>query len=102
MLCTCIYFAYIGSFDAEIMPTPPHDPGVDPDDTQGMQDAEDNQDAGVERPTPTGAPILPFSRRSRRDSRYRMELCDQLSALTVEVGIRPAHYRDIQVNDRLL
>ena len=31
-----------------------------------------------------------------------MELGDQLIALIVEAGIRPAHYRDIEADDRLL
>ena len=101
MLCTCIYFVDIGSFDGEDMPTPPHDPGVDPDDDQGMPDAEDHEEASVERHAPAGAPILPFARCGQLDTRYRMELGDQLSALIVEVGIRPAHYRDIQADDRL-
>ena len=71
------------------MPTPvPHDPGVDLDDDQGMVDAEDHQEASA--------------RRGRHDARYRMELGDQLSALIVEASIRPAHYRDIEADDRLL
>ena len=82
MLCTCIYFAYIGSFDGEEMPTPvPHDLGVDLDDDQGMPDAEDHQEAGA--------------RRNRHYARYQMELGDQLSALIVELGISPTHYRYI-------
>ena len=71
MLFTCIYFVYIGSFDGEDMPTPPHDPGVDLDDDQGMPDVEDHQEAGVERHAPAGAPVPPFSRRNRPDTRYR-------------------------------
>ena len=31
-----------------------------------------------------------------------MELGGQLIALIVEAGIRPAHYRDIEADDRLL
>ena len=102
MLCTCIYFADIGYFDGEDMPTPPHDLGVDPDDDQGMPDVEDHQEAGVERHAPASASVPPFPRHGRPDTRYRMELGDQLSALIFEVGIKPAHYRDIQVDDRLL
>ena len=55
------------------MPAPPHDPGVDPDDDQAMPDVENHQEAGAERPAPAGAPILPFARRGRLDSRLRME-----------------------------
>ena len=101
-MCTCIYFVDIGSFDGEDILTPPHDPGMDPDDDQGMPDVEDHQEASAERHTPVGASVLPFARHSRPDTRYRMELGDQISALTIEVGIRPAHYEYIQVNDRLL
>ena len=103
MLCTCIYFVYIGSFDGEDMLASPNDPSVDPDDDQYMADAEDHdQEAGAERHAPAGALVLRFSRRSRPDTRYRMELGDQFSALIVEAGIRPAYYRDIQADDRLL
>ena len=106
MLCTCIYFAKIGSFDGEEMPDPPHDPGVDPDDDQDMADAEDDHDrdeaGAAKRHAPAGAPVLPFARRGRPETRYRMELGNQISALIIEAGISPAHYRDIQVDDRLL
>ena len=51
--------------------------------------------ASVERHAPAGVSVLPFSRHGRFDTRYRMELGDQLSALIVEAGIRSAHYRDI-------
>ena len=54
-----------------------------------MPDAEDHQEVGVGR-----GRVL--------DARYRMELGDQLSALIVEAGIRSAHYRYIEVDDRLL
>ena len=50
------------------------------------------------RPTPAGASV----RGRLSDARYMMELGDQLIALIVEACIRPAHYRDIEVNDRLL
>ena len=70
------------------MSAPPHDPGVDPNDDQGMPDVEDHQEAGA--------------RHGRLDARYRMDLGDQLSALIFEAGIGPAHYRDIQADDRLL
>ena len=89
----------MGYFDGEDMPAPPHDPGVDPDDDQGMQDAEDHQEAGADqRPTPAGALV-----RGQRlsDARYRMELGDQLISLIVEVGIRPADFKDIEAKDRL-
>ena len=104
MLCTCIYFADIGSFDGEEMSKPPHDPGVDPDDDQDMADTEaHDQEVDGERHAPhAGALVLPFSRHGRPNIRYRMELRDQLSALIVEAGIRPAHYRDIQADDRLI
>ena len=56
--------------------------------------AEDHE-AGAERPTPTGAPVSYFARRSRLDSILRMELGDQLCALIVEAEVRPATMRDI-------
>ena len=84
------------------MPDPPYDLGVDPDDDQGMPDVEGHQEAGAEKHAPASAPIPPFARRDRLDTRYRMELGNQLSALIFEVGIKPAHYKDIQVDDRLL
>ena len=34
------------------MSAPPHDPGVDLDDDEGMLDAKDHQEAGAERPAP--------------------------------------------------
>ena len=80
------------------MSTPPHDQGVDSGDNEGMPDAKDHQEADVERHAPAGATV----HNRLNDARYRMKLGDQLSALIVEVGIRPAHYRDIQANDRLL
>ena len=91
MLCTCIYFAYIGSFDGEEMPGPPHDPGVDPDDDdQYMDDVEhdhDEDEAGaVERHAPShhGVLVPPFARPGRLETRYRMELANQLYALIVD------------------
>ena len=84
------------------MPKPPHDPSVDPNDDQGMPNAKDHQEAGAERPAPAGALVLPFARRGRLDTRYMMELGDQLTALIVEADIKPAHMRDIQANSRLL
>ena len=64
-MCTCIYFADIGSFDGEEIPETPHDSGVDPDDNHDMEDAEDHdQEAGVERHPPAGVPVPPFARRS--------------------------------------
>ena len=88
------------------MSDPPHDPSVDPDDEQDMADAEDDHDqdqvGAAERHAPIGAPVPPFARRGRPETIYRMDLGNQLSALVVEAGIRPAHYRDIQANDRLL
>ena len=67
------------------------------------EDDHDQDEAGVaERHAPAhGAPVLPFSRRGRPETRYRMELGNQLCALIVDAGIRPAHYRDIYANDRL-
>ena len=101
MLCTYIYFSNIGSFDGEDMSTPPNDPGVDPDEDQDMLNAEDHE-ASAERPTPVGVSVPPFSRRGRLDSRYRMELGDQITALIIEAGIRPANMRDIQTDGRML
>ena len=54
-MCTCIYFADIGCFDDDDMPAPPYDLSVDPDNDQGMPDAEDHQEADAERPTTAGA-----------------------------------------------
>ena len=85
----------------------PHDLGVDPDDDQDMADAEDDhgQDevGATERHAPAhGASVPPFARCGRLKTRYRMELGNQLCALIVDAGIRPAHYRDIQADDSLL
>ena len=102
MLCTCIYFADIGSFDGKDVSAPPHDPCVYTDDDQGMPDAEDHQEVGVDRHAHAGTPVPPFARRGRLDTRYKMELGDQLTALIVEAGIRPATMRDIQADGRLL
>lgn len=80
---------------------PPPDPGVDPDDyDEGMPDVEDdNQEASADqRPAPASAPVC--SRLG--DARYRMELAYQLIELIFEANIKPAHYRDIEANDRLL
>ena len=103
MLCTCIYFADIGSYDGEEMPPPPPDPVVDLDeDAEGMMPdiTEDQQEAGVDqRPAPVGA--LAWGRRLS-DARYRMELGDQLIALFVEAGINPTYFRYIEADDRLL
>ena len=101
-MCTCIYFADIGSFDGEEMPPPPPDLGVDPhDEDEGMPDiTENHHEAGpYQRPAPVGALMRG---RCLSDARYRMELGDQLIALIVEAGIKPAHYRDIEADDRLL
>ena len=62
MLCTCIYFAEIGSFDGEEVPVPPHDPGADPNDDQGMLDVEDHHEGGVDKHSPTSMLVPPFSR----------------------------------------
>ena len=90
------------------MPGPPHDPSVDPDDDdQDMDDAKDDHgedEAGAaERHAPAhGAPVPPFAKRVRPETKYRMELANQLCALIFDAGIRPAHYKDIQADDRLL
>ena len=87
---------------------PPRDPGVDPDDdNQDMVDADDDHDedeaGAVERHAPThSAPVPPFARRGRPETRYMMELGNQLCALIVDAGIRSTHYRDIQADARLL
>ena len=39
------------------MPTPPHDPSVDPDDDQGMPDGKDHREADAEKPTLVGASV---------------------------------------------
>ena len=75
MLCTCIYFANIGSFDGDEMSDPPHDPGVDPNDyDQEIADApEDEAGGAAERRVdlvPHGAPVLPFVRHGRPETRY--------------------------------
>ena len=101
MLCTCIYFADIGSFDGDEMLDTPHDPSVDPDDyNQKIADAPNQEEAGgiTERcadPVPHGAPVPSFSRRGRPEARYRMELGRQLCGLISHVGIMPAHYKEI-------
>ena len=97
MLCTCIYFADIGSFDGDEMLDPPHDPGVDPDDyNQEMADApEDEAGGAAERradPAPHGALVPPFARCGRPETRYWMELGSQLCGLILDAGIRPALY----------
>ena len=75
---------------------------MDLDDDQGMPDAKDHQEADAERPPLAGAPVPPFARHGQLDSKYRMELGDQLTALIIEVGIRSANMRDIQADGRLL
>ena len=88
-----IYIVDIGSFDGDEMPTPPNDPGVDPDDDWDMAHVTDHE-ADANRPTPHGAPVPLFSRH-RLNIRLRMELGDQLYALFVEARVRPATMRDI-------
>ena len=107
MLCTCIYFADIGSFDGDEMSDPPHDRGVDPDDyDKEMADVpEDEADGTAERrvdPAPHGASVPPFARRGRPETKYRMDLGSQLCGLISDAGIRPAHYKEIQGGERLL
>ena len=79
MLCNCIYFADIGSFDGKDMLAPLHDPDVDPDDNQAIPYAEDHQEAGAKRDTLAGASVPPFARCGQLDSRYRMDLGNQLT-----------------------
>ena len=100
MFCTYIYFTNFGSFDGDAMLVPPNDLGVDLDDDQDVADAEDHE-AGANILRPHGALVSPFSRR-RLDSRLRMELGNQLCALFVEVGVKPATMREIQVDARLV
>ena len=102
MLCTCIYFAYIGTFDGDEMLDPPHDPGVDPDDyDQEMADVPHQDEVGgvaerrADPHVPHGAPILPFARRGRPETRYWMDLGSQLCGLISDVLIRPTHYGEI-------
>ena len=90
------------------MSDPPHDPGVNPDDyDQEMVDAPPEDEAGgtterrVDHHVPHGAPVPPFARCCRPKTRYQMELGSQLCGLISDAGIRPTHYRDIQVDDRL-
>ena len=78
---TYIYFVDIGSFDGNEMPAPPNDIGVYPDDDQDMADAKDDLDedeaSAVEKHAPAhGAPVLPFAKRGRLDTRYRMDLAN--------------------------
>ena len=93
MLCTYIYFANIGSFDGDEMPPPPNDLGLDPDDDQDMADAEDQ--AGEDTPGPHVAQVSTSVARRRPDTRFRMELGDQLCALLVEGEVMPATMREI-------
>ena len=65
-----------------------------------MADAKDHE-ASVDRLAPAGASVLPFARH-RLDSRLRMELDNELCALFVEAGVRPATMRDIQGDGRLV
>ena len=51
---------------------------------------------------PHGAPVPHFSRRGQPRTRYQMELGSQLYGLISNAGIRPAHYRETQGDDRLL
>ena len=86
------------------MSPPPPDPVVDlDDDAEGMMPdiaREDQQEAGTDqRLAPAGAPT---HGRRMSDARYRMELGDQLSAFLVEAGIRPADFKDIEADDKLL
>ena len=82
------------------MPDPPHDPGVDLDDyDQEMADAPDDQD---DPHAPHGALVPPFARRGRPETKYRMELGSQLCGFISDASIRPAHYKDIQGDDRLI
>ena len=60
-----------------------------------MPDVEDHQEASAERPAPAGAPVPPFTRCSKLDSRLRMDLGDQLCAFIVEAGFKPTTMRDI-------
>ena len=79
------------------MSGPPHDPGVDPDDDdQDMADVRDDHEedevGGVaerraDPHVPHGAPIPPFARRGRTETKYRMELGSQLCGLISDVGI---------------
>ena len=70
-------------------------------DDQDMAYVEDHE-AGADRPAPAGASVPPFARHGRLDSRLRMELGDQICALFVVVGVRPATMRGIHDNGRLV
>ena len=54
-------------------------------DNQAMPDAKDHQEACAERHAPTSALVPNFARHGRPDTRYKMELGDQLSAFIVGV-----------------
>ena len=51
--------------------------------------------------TPHVVFVSPFARH-RPDSRLRLELCNQLCEFFVEVGVKPATMREIQVDARLV
>ena len=97
-MCTYIYFSNIGSFDGDDMPTPPNDPGVDPDDDQEMADAEDW--AGANIPAPHVAQV-PAGVRGRPNTIFRMDLGEQICQLLVEEGVKLATMREIRADHRL-
>ena len=97
-MCTYIYFAYIGSLDGDEMSPPLDDPGVDPDYDQDMANVDDQ--AGTDRPGPHVTQV-PTGVRHRPDTRFRMELGNQLCRLLVEEGVRPTTIREIKADDRL-
>ena len=86
-MCT-IYFVDIRTFVGDEIPSPPNDPGVDVDEE--MEEAEDEGD----RPDPDQVQIHAGVRR-RLDTRFRMELGDQLYRLLVDAGVHPTMIREI-------
>ena len=99
MFCSYIYIENIGSFDGDDMPGPRNDLVVDPDDDRDIVVTKDHE-ADADRPTRVCAPVPPFAR-CRLENRLRMELGDQLYALIIKVGVKPAIMRDIQADGRL-
>jgi hypothetical protein len=69
-----LYFADVGTFVGDMPPPPP------PDADEEMVEAAVGQGP---------QPHIPPDMRRRPDLRYRMEVCDRLSAVLVGVGVFP-------------
>jgi hypothetical protein len=86
LFCT-IYFADIGTFIGD--PPPPL--------------ADDDEDIILEVMASQGPQVqIPDGMHRRLDTRFRLELGDQISALLTKVGVFPALMRDIKAYPMLL